>query len=172
MKKMHKKNWLHISIWLVMSVMLLLCMRPMEGNAANNDCKIKSCVISSSGKKVVVKAKVTNKTKAMGKKLYLIELESNEKVTSYLKRSPAAETKAKKGTIKFSTVLTNGASHTKLYSKFVVAYKSGKKYRVISNAMYITNPQQIATFTKNYPKTYSKKGLQAENMHSLQKTQH
>ena len=54
-------------------------------------------------------------------------------------------------------------SNSKLFSKFAVAYKSGKKYRIISTAKYITNPEKLASYKSTYPKTYSKKGLQAED---------
>lgn len=164
MRKIQKEHWLRLGIFMIMSMVLFLWMEPTETSAATTVCKVSSCKVNSGGTKVTVKAKVTKKTKAMGKKLYLIELSSNEKIPVTTTRKPVAETKAQKGTVKFTTSLKSGTSGTKLYSKFVVAYKSGSKYKVISDARYITNPEQMATYTGSYPKTYSKKGLQVENM--------
>lgn len=160
MKKMHRRNWLHIGIWLILSVMLIMCINPIEGEAASATAQITSCTINASGSKVVVKANVSNKTKKMGKNLYIIEVEPFEKVGKSYTRKPVASTKSKNGKVTFSILLNSESSKSSRFSKFVVAYKSGKKYQVISDARYITNPQKMATFSENYPVTYSKKGLQ------------
>ncbi len=49
-----------------------------------------------------------------------------------------------------------------LYSHFVVALKLGDTYSEISNNIYVTNPQDVAKWTEDYPDAMSKKGLSIE----------
>ena len=46
-----------------------------------------------------------------------------------------------------------------LYSRFVVALKTGSTYTPISNAIYVTNPGDVAKYREDYPEPMSKKGL-------------
>lgn len=136
----------------------------VQVNAATTEyCQIKSCVLSS-GTKVTVKAKLKKKTKAMGKKLYLIALPTYSKAVKTTTSKPVASCKLKVGTLKITASLNKNKSTSILYSRFVVAYKSGSKYKIISNSYYITNPEKLATYTSSYPKTTSKKGLQVEGI--------
>ncbi len=131
--------------------------------SSDNPCKITSCVLSSKTK-VTVKAKLTKKTKAMGKKLYLIALPTYSAAEKNTSVKPVASAKLKLGTIKFTASLNKDKKTSILYSRFVIAYKNGSKYRIISNSYYITNPEKLATLTSDYPKTTSKKGLQSEGI--------
>lgn len=166
MKKYSAYTALKGLLIVILSVLVVTGINNQAVSAASSSkvATLKSCLISSSKKQVVVKAKISKKTKEMGKKLYLIELDTNASVPKTTKAKPVASTKAKKGTVTFKTALNNGKKNTKLFSKFVVAYKSGRKYKVISDAGYITNPDKLATYKSSYPKTTSKKGLQVENM--------
>lgn len=163
MKNRREKSWIKRGLLFLLLITALVWVKPADTDAATSLSQIKSCTINGSGKKVVVKAKVTKKTKAMGKKLYLVAYDANEKVGATTKRKPLASVKAKKGTVTFQTPLNRGKNNSRLFSKFAVAYKSGKKYKIISNTRYITNPEKIAGYKGKYPKTYSKKGLQVEN---------
>ena len=44
-----------------------------------------------------------------------------------------------------------------LYSRFVVALKTGSTYTPISNAIYVTNPGDVAKYREAYPEPMSKK---------------
>ncbi len=134
--------------------------RPAAAQAAEQPVSVTSCKLGSSGKKLTVKAKVKTKTKAMGKKLYLLGLNANVSETGKKSASPVASVKAKKGTVTFKA----GYKNAMLFQKFVVAYKSGKKYKIVSDARYITNPQVLASYKGSGPKAASKKGIQAEHV--------
>ena len=128
--------------------------------AADNPVTIKSCKLNSSGSKLTVKAKVKKKTSEMGKKLYLIGLEPYNSESGKKSVTPLANVKAKKGTITFKVKYKSDM----LYKKYAVAYKTGGKYKIVSDNSYITNPEALATYTGSGPKTSSKKGLQVEEL--------
>ncbi len=128
--------------------------------AAAQPVSVTSCKLNAGGKKITVKAKVKTKTKAMGKKLYLLGLNANVSESGKKSAKPLASAKAKKGKITFKV----NYSSSMLYQKFVVAYKKNKKYVITSDAMYITNPEALATYTGTGPKAASKKGLQVEEL--------
>lgn len=133
---------------------------PEQAAAADNPVSVSSCKLNSSGKKLTVKAKVKNKTKAMGKKLYLLGLEPYNSETGTKSSTPLASVKAKKGTITFKVTYKSSM----LYKKFAVAYKTKGKYKIVSDVRYITNPEVLATYKGSGPKTTSKKGLQVEEL--------
>ena len=61
--------------------------------------------------------------------------------------------------LKFSLKYSGDSTDTMLYSRFVVALKTGSTYTPISNAIYVTNPGDVAKFREDYPEPMSKKGL-------------
>lgn len=145
----------------VLTVLMLcvLCLLPSETTyAANMQVTMSSCKLNSTGSKVTVKAKVNKKTKAMGKTLYLFSLDAQQSETGTISGTPLAKVAAKKGTITFSVKYKSSM----LCQKFVVAYKKGQKYQIVSDACYITNPEKLATYTGTGVKTTSKKGLQPD----------
>ena len=129
-------------------------------HAAENPITMKSCKLNSSGKKLTIKAKVKKKTKDMGNRLYLLSLDAHTSESGKKKAKPLAKVKTKKGTITYKVKYDSSM----LYQKFVVAGKKGSKYKILSNAMYITNPEVLATYTGTGPKAASKKGLQVEEL--------
>lgn len=128
--------------------------------AADKQITVTSCKLTANGKKVKVKAKVKKKTGEMGKKLYLLSLNAHKSENGTVKASPLGTVKTKKGKITFKV----NYDSSMLYRKFVVAYKTGGKYKIASDARYITNPEVLATYKGNGPVTTSKKGLQVEDM--------
>lgn len=68
----------------------------------------------------------------------------------------------KGGELKFSLPYSGNVADSMLYSRFVVALKTGNTYQAISNPIYITNPEDVASFTEEYPDAMSKKGLLIE----------
>lgn len=153
---------LYIPLIYIAASFLAVCffvVMPSTVSAASKDVSISSCSLSKSGKTVTVKATAHTKNAAYGEDLYLIALDAYRSEVKAVDIEPLAAEKNKKGTITFKVKYKTSM----LYQKFAVACKSKGKYKIISNTYYITNPEVLASYTKNGPKTTSKKGLQAEN---------
>ncbi len=127
-------------------------------SAAGDLITIKSCTLTRNGRNLNIKATVGAKKAEMGKNLYLLALDSYEKDSGVLAAKPVEVVRAKKGTITFSVKY----KPEMLCQQFVVAYKKGGKYKIASNASYITNPEVLATYTGKGAATYSKKGVQPD----------
>jgi len=123
--------------------------------AAGDQATINSCTIA--GQEVVVTS-VGNVPTGDGM-YYLFELKPYEAGigarTNYCATAPAAET------ANFVTSLDLNTANSKLYSRFVVATQQGGAFVPVSNEMYITNPEAVATKASDYP-LRSKKGLTAD----------
>ncbi len=146
-------------IGMILSMAVIFAV-PLQAEAAEQNVTMTSCKLNSSGKKLTVKAKVKKKTSAMGKKLYLLKLNAYNSESGKKSATPLASAKTKKGTITFKI----NYKSSMLYQKFVVAYKSGSKYQVVSDARYITNPEVLAGYKGKGPTATSKKGLQVEEL--------
>lgn len=156
-RNMRQFRWILAVLFLFLAVTFV----PKESvNAAEQPVSVTSCKLNTSGSKITVKAKVKQKTRAMGSKLYLLNLNANASETGKKSAKPLVSVKAKKGTISFKTDYNSSM----LFQKFVIAYKAGKKYKIVSNARYITNPGVLATYKGKGPKAASKKGLQVEDL--------
>ena len=158
--QMIKKNTLRAALMLLLVLCFAAAAKPEQVQAAGGEVSVTSCKLNGKGKKITVKAKVKTKTKAMGNKLYLLGLNANASESGTKSGTPLASVKAKKGTVTFKV----NYDSSKLYQKFVVAYKKNKKYTIVSNARYITNPEVLASYTGTGPKASSKKGLQVEEL--------
>ena len=91
---------------------------------------------------------------------YLFELQPYE--TSIGSRTDYAAWSDKKENLEFSVPFSGSADDSRLYSRFVAALKIGNGYREISGPIYVTNPEAVASCTKDYPDAMSKKGLLIE----------
>lgn len=160
---MQKKSW-NLRKFFVVAVFVLAGIMVADTHvsvqAADLPVSMTSCKLNSSAKKLTVKAKVKTKTSAMGKKLYLLNLDANASETGQTSTKSIASVKAKKGTITFNVKYNSSM----LFQKFVVAYKKGSKYTIVSDVKYITNPEKLAIFSGKGPKAASKKGLQVEDV--------
>ncbi len=148
------------AVFLLFTGILLSVWQPQITEAATQKVSVTSCKLNGSGSKLTVKAKVKQKTSAMGKKLYLLGLNAYGSETGTKAATPLASVKAKKGTITFKVKYKSSM----LFQKFVVAYKKGKKYTIVSDARYITNPEALASYKGKGPSVTSKKGLQVEEL--------
>ena len=160
---MRKECLSRIRLGLAAVLLLLMCfviedVTPIQ--AAEQPVTVSSCKLNSSGSKLTVEAKVKKKTKSMGKKLYLLNLNAYNSETGKKSVKPLASVKTKKGTITFKVKYNSSM----LYQKFVVAYKTKGKYQIVSDARYITNPEVLAAYKGKGPKAASKKGLQVEHL--------
>ena len=158
-----KRIW--IRGFLIVCLLVLASSLPVM---AAGKISITSCRIDGSKTRVVVKAKASSKVAGSDGKYYLFALQPYQSsVKSGTK--PEANSKAKSGNLSFQCSLDAGTKNSKLYSKFVVAVKKGSGYQVVSDASYITNPEQIAKYTYSFPKAASKKGLQTDDFMTTEK---
>lgn len=139
--------------WGLALTLLCVFMLQMTVAAAGGTVTIAGCVIS--GNNVVVTATGATAQSDDGN-YYLFALEPYQtgigSRTDYCAAAPAA------ATVQFTTPLNYNAANSKLYSRFVVAVKSGAAYVAVSNEMYITNPEAVAAKAGGQP-AKSKKGL-------------
>lgn len=91
---------------------------------------------------------------------YLFELQPYEEGigsrTDYVAWSDKVEE------LSFILPFTGTPEDSRLYSRFVLALKTGDSYRPISNNIYVTNPGDVAEFREEFPDAMSKKGLLIE----------
>lgn len=150
-----KKRWSLGFILGFIPVMILTLIMQVNVFAAGERATIASCTIA--GKDVAV-VSVGNVPTGDGL-YYLFELKPYEAGigarTDYCATAPAAETAT------FVTPLNLNTANSKLYSRFVVATLQGGAFVPVSNEMYITNPEAVATKATGYP-VRSKKGLTAD----------
>ncbi len=158
MKQLKHPFFFPVVLLLILIGTALLVPETMQ--AADMPVSVSTCKLNHNGKKLTVKAKVKQKTSDMGKKLYLLALDANAAESGKVSAKPLTSLKTRKGTLTF-TVKYN---KTMLCQKFVIAAKSGNKYKIMSTVRYITNPEVLATYTGSGPKTLSKKGLQPEDL--------
>ena len=59
--------------------------------------------------------------------------------------------------IVFQLPLNYGTAEDRLYSSFVVAVYDGSQYTIVSNEMYVTNPESLAKYTDAYQDGLTKK---------------
>ena len=107
--------------------------------------------------KVEINGNLTGDNTADNNKLYLFELKAYE--DNLGTRTDYISELDRNTTIKTSIDLLEGQENTRLYSKFLIAIKKNNKYYPISNAIYITNPGEIAKSKLPYQDANSKKGL-------------
>lgn len=139
--------------------MVLVCLMQITA-AAVGEVTINQCVISG-GNQVTVVATAAAAVPSDDNNYYLFELKPYQNAIG--NRQDFCATAAKAGTVTFVTTLDEGTAASKLYSKFVVAVKTGGVFTAVSQEFYITNPEVIATHTAANPVTTSIKGITADN---------
>ena len=127
-----------------------------EIEAKKGTAKLGSVKLSDAST-VKAAAKIKKRVKSSDEYYYLFALDSYQNKVSGLK--PVAKA-AKKKSVTFTLPLQKETKNSVLQKKFVVAVKKGRKYIILSDAMYITNPERTAYFSYPFPTAPSKKGLQ------------
>lgn len=127
-----------------------------ETEAKKGAAKLSSVKLSDAST-VKATAKVKKRVKSSDEYYYLFALDSYQSKVSGLK--PVAKV-AKKKSVTFTFPLQKETKNSVLQKKFVVAVKKGRKYILLSDARYITNPEKTAYFSYPFPTAPSKKGLQ------------
>lgn len=147
-----KRRW---SLWLTLTMMIIFMLQTTVF-AANQTVTISHCMISGQNVTVIASGAVASSDSG---EYYLFELKPYEAGigarTDYCASAPAGES------VQFTTALNFNTATSKLYSRFVVAVLQGGVFVPISNEMYITNPEAVATKATGYP-VRSKKGLTAD----------
>lgn len=143
-----------IKLCFVTALMFIFIMQ-MTAFAAE-PVSITACVIA--GNQIQVAAAGAVQPSDSGQ-YYLFSLEPYESGvgtrTDYCAAVPAADN------VIFTTDLNLNQATSKLYSRFVVTALRGGVYVPISNEMYLTNPEVVATVSTGYP-ARSKKGVIAD----------
>ncbi len=144
-----------IKLGLAAAVILIFALQ-MTAFAAELGISVNACVIV--GNQVHVAATGAAQASDSGQ-YYLFALEPYEtgvgSRTDYCAAAPVADS------VTFITDLNLDTAASRLYSRFVVTALRGGVYVPVSNEMYITNPEAVATVSTGYP-ARSKKGLIAD----------
>ena len=154
-----KKRW---SIAILCALVLTFMMQMTV--SANNNITMYYSFISGNDVNVIAAGPVAQSDDG---NYYLFALEPYEagvgSRTDYCAVVPAAET------AHFVTPLNYNTASSKLYSRFVVTVRRGGVYVPISNEMYITNPEAVATRALGQA-ARTKKGLIADPMYAADLT--
>ena len=108
-----------------------------------------------------LKAKAPSRLKSSDVKYYVVTVDP---FTGKVAKKIRAVAKTK--TIDLTLPVREGSdvSVTDLIQgKYAIAVKEGKKYKVVTNAAYISNPEGAAEYKGAFPTPVSKKGLQGHN---------
>lgn len=149
-------------IWITFALALAFAFLLTPGAAAAQ-VTVRTCAISRSDhNSVEVSASGASAVAGTDGSYYLFALMPYE--TKISRASYLAGTSAQRGSVTFRVRLNRGTSDSLLYRKFVVAVKKEKSssYSIVSNALYITNPEVLAKYTYAFPKAASKKGLHVQ----------
>ncbi len=147
-----------LTVWAVLCL-TFVCLMQMTAIAAET-VTINQCIISGANQITVV-ATAPAAVPSDDNNFYLFELKPYQNTIGNRQDFCAAAEKA--GTVTFVTTLDQGTAVSKLYSKFIVAVKSGNVFQPVSQEFYITNPEAIAAHTAVNPVTTSIKGITADN---------
>lgn len=176
---MKKMNWLKSGAGLVIGVLAAFSFGCLTSLAAYDSASLDTCTIENKSRIVIKGTAESEKPDAASIGVvvpegtsaaetetpddgyyYLFELQPYE--SGIGNRTDYAAWSGKKEQLEFILPYTGNEENTRLYSRFVAALKIGDKYCEISNPIYITNPEVMASYTKEYPNAMSKKGLLIE----------
>lgn len=183
---MKKRNWLKSGTGLVLGVLAAFSIGCLTSLAAYDSANLETCIIQDKNRIIISGTAESGKMDAetIGVVVpetsaaeiaeteiaeteipddgyyYLFELQPYE--SGIGNRTDYVAWSNKNAKLRFELPYTGNEEDTRLYSRFVVALKIGDTYHEISNPIYITNPEVMASFTKEYPNAMSKKGLLIE----------
>ena len=138
-----KRRW---SFRLALVMLFAMLMQMTVCAAGNATVTINSCTIAGNTVTVVATGAVPASDDGV---YYLFELKPYQTEVGaradFCASAPAAETAI------FTTTLDYNSAGNKLYSRFVVTTRQGGLFVPVSNEMYITNPEALATKATGYP---------------------
>ncbi|MBR5579075.1 MAG: hypothetical protein IKW28_08795 [Lachnospiraceae bacterium] len=125
-----------------------------EDFARIQECKIMAEDVSQ----VMVSGIMEGIPKSDDRRLYLFNLPTYSKGLSE-GQEPVASVRKSDDRFQFTCSLNYKQANNRLQDKFAVGIKVNGSYLLLSDSMYITNPEQRASYTYAYPKTSSIKGI-------------
>ncbi|MBO4336684.1 MAG: InlB B-repeat-containing protein, partial [Lachnospiraceae bacterium] len=129
-----------------------------EVKAQTGLIKLKKVNVQSG--KLVIKAKAKKRLKSDDESYYLVKV--NPLNGKYVKKTVTAAS-PKTSVVTFKLPLDDeDTAPGLLQGKYAIAIKKGGKYKLMTGAKYVKNPEAAATYTEAFPKAASKKGLQGE----------
>lgn len=157
-------KWLKCGMSTVFGIIAAFSLGGLTGYAAYDSVSLKTCTIENKNQ-IAVTGTASAGILAEGETAddgyyYLFELQPYESEIG--SRTDYAAWSEKGSELSFSLPYSGEEEDTRLYSRFVAALKIGNTYRAISNPIYVTNPEAVAAYTKDYPNAQSKKGLLIE----------
>lgn len=161
---MKKKNLLRGGAGLVLGLLMTAAVGCFT-SFAYDSASLKTCTVEN-GNSIVITGTASADTQPGEGEIpddgyyYLFELQPYE--SGIGSRKDYAGWCQKSDSLSFTLPYSGDASDPMLYSRFVMALKTGDTYREISNPIYVTNPGDVASFTEEYPEAMSKKGLLIE----------
>ena len=141
MKKLKKRWGIALVLSLVMAAIIQLSVC-----AAGVMVTVSQCVIAGNNVNIVASTPAPQSPDGI---YYLFELKPYE--TGLGARKDYCATSVAAHNMVFTTSLNHNTANSRLYSRFVVAIPQNGAFVPVSNEMYITNPEVLATKTTNYP---------------------
>lgn len=146
----------------ILAVCLLFWTVSLPAGVRAASLAVTGCKISSSRNMVEVNARGSGSVAGTDGKYYLFALLPYE--TNVTGKSSLLSSVSQRSNMNFRVRLNRTKSSSVLYKKFGVAVRSrtSGKYQLVSNTMYLTNPQILAKYRYSFPNAASKKGLHVQ----------
>lgn len=127
-----------------------------EGASKKKTSKVaKNLKVSIKSENLVVTASIKKSVKSSDKKYYLVTVDpDNGKVLKAITSVP------KKKKVEFKVTLRKNGENQLIFGKYAIAVKKSGKLSLISEAKFISNPEDAAVYTAEFPACKSKKGMQ------------
>lgn len=126
--------------------------------------RITGCAITSDKTNIQISAKKDGEMTGTDGTFYLFELKPYEKEigerTDYIAKASGNDDTS------YTVSLNRGTVSDRLYSSFVLAVYDGTKFVEVSSRHYVTNPEAVASNTREFKSPLTKKGLGIE-LHML-----
>ncbi len=121
---------------------------------------IDSCLIEADKNNIRISGSTNQLTEGTDGKLYFFELTPYENTIEGKTDYVHAENLG--AGFNFTIPSNYSSSPDRIYNKFVAAIYDGTKFVAVSNMYHVTNPEVVATDTKDFPYSLTKKGLRIE----------
>lgn len=138
------------------------CLLLLPSAAETRENKIASVTVDEGGLSLTVKAEFgsTYVSSDPQKMVYLFGLLTCDNESELSSLSPIAVVRI--GASVTQTVSLENGQDDLLYARFLFAEKDGTAYRAVTNAAYVSDPEQRAVSTFDFPEKRSKKGLRIQ----------
>ena len=141
---------------------LLCLLLILPSGAAVSENRIESVTVDSSGHEITVTAQFDSAYISSDPKrtLYLFALSAGDDASELSALQPLSVVRVAASVTQ--TVSLQNGKDTLLYARFLFAEKENNSYRAVTNAAYVSNPENTAVSTFDFPEKRSKKGLRIQ----------